>query len=188
MPAEGHAFPQCCMFRSACDSVGMYLRDLQPGDLERMYALDLVCFGEPFRFSRAAMRRFALAVEASVRLALASAASDLRQPERETALLGFAIVHRQAAPQGWTGYVATLDVHPAARRQGIAACLMRDLQATAKANGAATMSLHVFVENEAAIRLYERLGYRCHGTVANFYAPGLDALYFELSLDVEGSG
>lgn len=159
----------------------MYLRGLQPGDLERMYALDVLCFEEPFRFSRAAMRRFALANGALVRLAFASGDGQAR-PENLELLLGFAIAHLQSSPAGLTGYVATLDVHSAARGQGVATRLMSELQDVAKANGAAMMTLHVFTQNAAAIRLYERLGYRRRAMVADFYSPGLDAFFLELFL------
>lgn len=168
-----------------CESRGMYLRGLEPGDPDRMYALDVLCFAEPFRFSRSAMRRFALAPGALVRLAFADA--DEGAQAQEPSLLGFSIVHLQRSRGGVTGYVTTLDVHPAARGKGIARVLMEDLQVAAKGSGAATMSLHVYAENPAAIRLYQRLGYGCLGRIPDFYSPGLDALYFELTLSQQAS-
>ena len=81
------------------------LRDYRPGDSEAMYALDLVCFEPPFRFSRAAMRGFAEAVGALTVLA-----------EAQGELAGFCIAQLEKQ----NAYVVTLDVAPTWRRRGLA--------------------------------------------------------------------
>ena len=165
----------------------MYLRGLEPGDLDRMYALDVLCFPPPFRFSRAAMRRFAKAENALVRLAVQPKLEDEPSSGGEQItpddLLGFCIVHLLAPPgrpagqsAELTAYVVTLDVDPGYRGRGIASRLMEELHGSARTAGADQMSLHVFAENQPAIRLYERLGYRFKERSSNFYGRGLDAL------------
>lgn len=167
---------------------------MEPGDLDRMYALDVLCFPPPFRFSRAAMRRFALAENALVRFAaqqlkLEDEPGSGREQITPEDLLGFCIVHLMAPPgrlaaqsTGLTGYVVTLDVDPGYRGRGIASRLMEELHESAGTSGADQMSLHVFAENQPAIRLYERLGYRFKERSFNFYGRGLDALGYGRSL------
>ncbi len=149
----------------------MYLRGLRRGEVDRLYALDVLCFEEPFRFSRAAMRRFAGAANALVRVAVEAGGG-----EETEMLLGFGIVHVEPAPSGLAGYVVTLDVDPGARGKGVATRLMAALESAAAEAGAASMALHVFRGNPAAISLYQKLGYEFTGTVADFYGPGLHAL------------
>lgn len=136
------------------------LREYRPGDWEAMHALDLVCFGPEFRFSRRTMRGFAEAKGAVT--VLAEAAGELA---------GFAIVQME----GKTGYVVTLDVAPAWRRRGLARRLMAEMERRAEAQGAEQMALHVFAGNEGAIRFYEAMGYGRVGMVEGFYGRGLDA-------------
>ncbi len=155
----------------------MELRSYQPGDLAAMHALDIVCFPPPFRFSRGAMRRFAEAENALVRLAF--------HPVDEAALQGlvaFGIVHVEQVRGELFGYVVTLDVAPAAHGKGIAGALMGSLEYAAAQAGAQTMSLHVFKANGAAIRLYERLGYAFVRTERSFYGPGLHARIYSKPL------
>ncbi len=164
----------------------MNLRNLQPGDLDRLYQLDTLCFEPPFRFSRAAMRRFAGAAHALVRLAV-EPSEPVGMPLAPERLLGFAIVHLEREERRRiTGYVVTLDVDPAWRGRGIATRLMTDLHTMAKAREAESMTLHVFTGNDAAIQLYERLGYRSVERAANFYGTGLDAFAYRLAFVLPG--
>ena len=155
----------------------MHLRGLQRGDLERLYVLDTLCFPEPFRFTKAAMRSFAGAANALVLLAVEPAGATLTE-----ALLGFCIVHLEPAGAATAGYVVTLDVAPEARGQGVATRLMRAQEAAAAEQGAMSMILHVFYANAAAISLYERLGYRSVGVAEDFYGAGLQALLYQRTL------
>ena len=56
--------------------------------------------------------------------------------------------------------VDSLAVSPASRGLGVGAALMQKAEEKARAMGKRRMSLGVIGENEGAIRLYERLGYR----------------------------
>lgn len=56
-----------------------------------------------------------------------------------------------------------LDVGPDFRRRGVGTALVEAVEATASSRGLAKVNLEVAVENEDAVRLYERLGYRRHG-------------------------
>jgi [ribosomal protein S18]-alanine N-acetyltransferase len=139
------------------------LREYRVGDLEAMYALDVACFEPAFRFSRRAMRRFAEARGAVTVLG-----------EADGELAGFVIAQMEEQ----VGYVVTLDVAPAWRRQGVAGELMIDVEARALAAGGVGMELHVFVGNIGAVRFYEGIGYGRLGTAEGFYGQGLDALVY----------
>ena len=142
-------------------------RGFRAGDLEAMYALDVVCFEKPFRFSRVAMRRFAEARRARVVIA-----------ERDGVLVGFCIVHVEAE----VGYVVTLDVAPEFRRHGLASRLMERMEDEAREAECVAMALHVFTGNGAAIRFYERMGYGFWQKAKGFYGVGVDALVYRKGL------
>ena len=147
------------------------LRGYRDDDLDAMFRLDEVCFEAPFRFSRAAMRRFAEARRARVVIA-----------ELDGELVGFCIVHVETVEQESVGYVVTLDVAPEHRRIGLAARLMERAEAEAREAGCSSMALHVFTGNEAAIRFYERMGYAFWSKDMSFYGVGVDALVYRKAL------
>lgn len=66
--------------------------------------------------------------------------------------------------RGWdAGYAIPslgIALHPDARGQGLASLLMGYLHALARRRGAPRVRLKVYAHNHAAVRLYERLGYR----------------------------
>ena len=134
-------------------------------DLDALVALDVLCFDERFRFSRAAMHRFT---------AGSNKVTLVAEDDRTGALAGFLIVtlHRKY----YVGYVTTLDVAPEFRRRGLAAELMTEAEALAAADPVRWMELHVSVENAPARGLYEKLGYRVITQADDFYGRGLPAL------------
>jgi ribosomal-protein-alanine N-acetyltransferase len=129
-----------------------------------MYRLDRLCFEPPFRFDLRAMRRYASAAEAIVPIA-----------EAGDELAGFAIVNVQRRDVLPMGYLTTLDVHPAFRRQRLARELMRRAEEQTLAAGVPEIRLHVFTGNAAAVALYEKLGYECIFRYPAFYGEELDA-------------
>jgi ribosomal-protein-alanine N-acetyltransferase len=144
------------------------LREYRTADLQSIYALDVVCFAPPFRFSRGAMRSFAEAAGAMTVLA-----------EARDELAGFCIVQLEKQ----TAYVVTLDVAPAWRRRGLARRLMAELESKARAAGATGMALHVFTGNTGAIQFYESVDYNRAGRAEDFYGRGLDALVYRKKVE-----
>jgi ribosomal-protein-alanine N-acetyltransferase len=143
----------------------MNLRPYTPADLPAMVALDDICFEAPFRFSRASMRSFAQAKNACTVIA-----------ESGTELAGFCILHVERSRRRDIGYIVTLDVAPAHRRQGLATRLMHAVEQMAIADGCKSLVLHVHTQNRSAILFYERLGFNYSDTVPAFYGEDLDAL------------
>jgi ribosomal-protein-alanine N-acetyltransferase len=150
---------------------GITLRGYRPGDLDALYALDVACFEKPFRFTRGAMRRFAEAANAQVVIA-----------ETQGELAGFCIVHMERVRGGHVGYVVTLDVAAAYRRQGLARRLMAEAERQAEAAGCNALALHVHTGNAAAIRFYAACGFVYVRPAQDFYGPGLDAAVWSKEL------
>ncbi len=67
------------------------------------------------------------------------------------------------------GAVTNIAVHPELRRQGLGRRVTRALLACAAAADIQTVFLEVRESNEAAIRLYESLGFYACGIRKNFY-------------------
>ena len=149
------------------------LRNYRGLDIEAMFRLDVACFAPEFRFDRRSMRAFAEEPDA-----IALVAENV-----DGELVGFVIVHVERLATGRRGYIVTLDVAEALRRRGLAGILMREAEARTVAVGAHWMELHVFTGNEAAIRFYERLGYKRIAMRQRFYgADGLDAFVYRKEL------
>ena len=84
------------------------------------------------------------------------------------------------------GYVTNVAVLPEYRRQGIGARLVHAAVDGARARGCDFLSLEVRVGNDAAIRLYEKLGLRAQGRRKNFYRdPTEDAYIYTIFLKEE---
>lgn len=168
--------------RQSAPELDVQIRPYAPGDLDAIVRLDALCFDPPFRFSKAAMRRYAEARNAIVRLAFLRT-EDVPAEE----LAAFSIVHlERSEAHGILAYLVTLDVSRACRGRGLAYAMVHTIEELAKDAGAQIMQLHVSVSNAQAIRLYERLGYARAGFEQGFYAEGGDALVYERGLASEG--
>ena len=94
-------------------------------------------------------------------------------------MAGFVIVQIEGKGAERYGYVVTIDVSPELRRVGLGGVLLAEAERQVKAAGVGRMGLHVAVDNEAAIRFYERLGYACVGVAKRFYSvAGMDGLVY----------
>jgi ribosomal-protein-alanine N-acetyltransferase len=148
------------------------LREYLERDLDTIVRLDEGCFAEEFRFDRSSMKAYA---EARNAISLVA--------EKEGEIVGFAIAHVDRVAAVWRGYVVTLDVAAEYRRRGLAGQMMQAVEMLAEAAGAQRIELHVFTENDAAIRFYERIGYERVARLRRFYgADGLDAFEYRKEL------
>jgi len=98
-------------------------------------------------------------------------------PELENPLSLWLVAMDGTALAGYVGSQAVLGeadvmnvaVAPAYRRQGIAQQLLEQLQAELKARQVYSLTLEVRASNDAAIRLYEKLGFQQVGIRPNYY-------------------
>jgi hypothetical protein len=70
-------------------------------------------------------------------------------------------------------------VDHAARGRGIAETLMRAGEEAVRQRGCAYLRLEVRRDNDPAIALYRKLGYRLFGTIPHYYEDDQEALRFE---------
>jgi ribosomal protein S18 acetylase RimI-like enzyme len=99
--------------------------------------------------------------------------------EDDDRMFGFGIVDWNEETAGIAAYVQTLEVLPEFRGQGVGGELLWQLERSAREAGAVAIGLHVDAENSAAIRVYERSGYRKSGTEPDYYGRGQAGLVFE---------
>ncbi len=82
-------------------------------------------------------------------------------------------------PVDWeeqTGHIMNLAVEPSQQRQGLGEALLRQALKYLKGLGAYCVELEVRASNQAAIRLYEKHGFRVKERLRSYYGPGEDGL------------
>jgi ribosomal-protein-alanine N-acetyltransferase len=130
-----------------------------PADFPALYAVEELCFQPPWRFSRAYMRQIVRNPQSATWIA-----------EEGSDLAGLVVVQWKARQGEPTAYIETIEVHPEWRGRGIGVELLGRAEGSARAAGASAIGLHVRVDNETAIRLYEGHGYTCRGREEYYYA------------------
>ena len=86
------------------------------------------------------------------------------------ALAGYAL--GGSAARSGEGWVLSLAVHPDRRGQGLAVALVNTLMQSFAMRGYDRIVLTVTPANTAAVRLYERLGFRVEADEAHYFGPG----------------
>jgi ribosomal protein S18 acetylase RimI-like enzyme len=161
---------------------GLRIRDARPRDTGAIEALTLGAYQQ----YAAAMPAHWAAYRRNIRATLAS----VEVAEKGKRLVGAVLLY-PAATSGLSRRLRTapevrlLAVAPAARGQGIGAALMRECVARARRSGATALTLHTNDVMQAAIRLYERLGFQRAAELD--FRPAPDLTIKGYSLDLEGT-
>lgn len=79
-------------------------------------------------------------------------------------------------------HILNLAVHPGSRRGGAGRALVQRVLDDAATHRAASVSLEVRRDNEAALGLYGAMGFSASGLRKNYYGPGEDAVIMERQL------
>jgi ribosomal protein S18 acetylase RimI-like enzyme len=79
-------------------------------------------------------------------------------------------------------HITAVATHPEHRRKGVAYALMRTAILQARHARLTRISLEVRPDNQAAIALYEKLGFSTSDRIPSYYGPGDDALVLVLTL------
>jgi len=87
--------------------------------------------------------------------------ASIRDTEGRVIAIGRGTLDEDADGGRWLGVFA-VEVEPARRRRGLARAIMAALHEWGAAQGAARAYLQVEATNDAAVRLYEQLGYGVH--------------------------
>ncbi len=140
------------------------LRAMTPQDLDAVAALEATCNTQPW--SRDALKSFF-----SSAIGVVAVADDV--------VVGYVL----ASAVRDEGEVLILGVSPSARRQGIAAALLKDALARLRALGVKAVFLEVRQGNKPAIGLYRNFGFGEAGIRKGYYTDtGEDALLLHVFL------
>lgn len=148
----------------------MRVRRAELSDLDDLVALEDATFDSD-RMSRAQYRRHLDSDSARV---LVASANHRR-------FLGTAVVLFRKGSR--VARLYSLASKPEARGKGVGSSLVEAVERLSRQRGCRELRLEVRPDNVAAIRLYERLGYRRLGRLAGFYEDGTDAWRYAKALE-----
>jgi len=148
----------------------MIVRRLDRADVPAIAALDALCFGCEAWSADQLAGSLALATTHGLGLC------------EEERLTGFALVQRLEGE----AEILTLGIDPARQRQGLGERLLHEILALAVET---TVFLEVAADNTAAIRLYEKAGFRLFGRRPAYYnrsGDKIDALTYRYLVNDKG--
>jgi [ribosomal protein S18]-alanine N-acetyltransferase len=148
------------MTRAHQTSMKLTLRDYTPADFESLYLIDQQTFEPGIAYSRPQLREY---------LQLDGAQCILGETDGKIA--GFLMT----AHEDGIGYVVTIDVLPAYRKQSVGTALLAEGERRLAAIGVRTVELETATDNASAIAFWQKHGYRTQGVVKNYYPNGRDA-------------
>ena len=140
-------------------------------DLDRLHALERLCFDASVAISRRQYRYLLQRPRVDVRVLRASGE-----------IVASALVLRRRTRSGVVGRLYSLAVDPAHRGRGLGKTLLTHCLDVLRAEGVVTVYLEVAAENTAAIRLYEQQGFRQLRWLRNYYGEGSDGWKMGLRL------
>lgn len=154
------------------------IRPYRAADFDRLWQIDQACFAEGIAYTQMELSGFITRRNAITLVAERSTPGESsgNRPGHETArkdsIAGYAI----AQPLRKTGRIITLDILPGARRHGLGSKLVLACEDRLRERGCTEMYLETAVDNEAALKLYHKMGYTILRTLPGYYhAHGLDA-------------
>lgn len=145
------------------------VRRAELSDLDDLVALEEQSFAGD-RLSRAQYRRHLDSESAQV---LVASANHRR-------FLGTAVVFFRKGSS--VARLYSIATQAEARGKGVGSALIEAAEQAARRKRRHALRLEVRTDNDAAIRLYERLGYQRIGTYASYYEDGADAWRYQKAL------
>jgi len=97
--------------------------------------------------------------------------------EQEGTVVGQGVALVRQHRSGRSGRIYSLSTHPGSRGKGIGEALLRSMVTDLHQRGVRRVYLEVESENQGAIRLYERWGFRKLETLKDYYGPGRPAVH-----------
>lgn len=141
------------------------VRQAGPQDIDRIDAIEAASFSAD-RFARRNLRRMLIGGRTLFLLADAPAGEG-----------GYLALSLRRGSQ--VARIYSLAVDPGSRRQGLGEALLAAAEQLAAARACRVMRLEVRASNRAAIKLYERRGFRLHDRRNAYYEDGETALVLE---------
>ena len=96
-------------------------------------------------------------------------------------IVGFIIVQVEIENDTLFGHIITVNVAPSYRRKGIARKLLEEIEDIFKQKGISECHLEVREDNNAALKLYQSLGYQKIGKLERYYGK-THGLYLKKNL------
>lgn len=146
----------------------MIVRTADEHDLPGLLRIEEECFGVE-KFNVVILRSFIERWDSFVKVAIDG--GDI---------VGSAMCMISEARQ--EGRIASIAVLPALKRRGIGARLLSECETRFLSYGLVRSTLEVDVGNEAAVSLYESMGYEIRGMIPDFYGLGRDAYVMQKRL------
>lgn len=133
------------------------IEDASIKNLDRLYEIETECFKQ----------------EAFGRQQIAHLLTDYNSvsliARMDGEIAGFIIGMIYADRNAFVGHILTIDVSPLYRRKGIGSQLLQEIEKLFMEKGVKTCHLEVREHNLAALRLYEKSGYRKVNKLKNYY-------------------
>ena len=149
--------------------MAVQLRPYEPGDFDRLYALDHRCFPPGIAYSRRMLAYFLRMPQGRCTVA-----------ELGGEIAGF-IITEEDSP---LGHILTLDVAEAHRRLGIGRQLLAHSEQRLAARGVTEIVLETSVENEAGVAFWQRHGFHTVGVLKRYYLGRIDAYEMRKNITV----
>ncbi len=157
---------------TAPDASSFTMRPAILEDLDALLAIDAQCFPAGIAYPK---EEIASLLSARTVFTLVG--------EHSRMIVGFASIRllpqRRVPQPSRRGELITIDVLPEFRRAHVGWQLHLALENWLLSSGGGSIELHVAVDNIAAIRFYERLGYRIIGNIPQYYLEIIDAWRME---------
>lgn len=143
------------------------VRDYRASDFDLLWRIDQTCFPPGIAYTQMDLTGFITRRKAITVVAEFPASSEFAG-----GIAGFAV----AQPIRNIGRILTLDILPEARRFGLGVRLMQECERRLRAGGCQQVFLETAINNDPAIRLYQKLGYQILRTLPLYYpTQALDA-------------
>ena len=159
-------------------SVGFTIREYQADDFDRLWRIDQQCFPPGIAYTQMELSGFittrnAITLVAEFGSADAGDLSIARTQRTADRIAGFVVAHSIRRKHG---RILTLDIAPEARRAGLATRLLTACEQRLRNLGCGEVYLETAVDNDAALRLYRKVGYEVLRILPEYYSShGLDA-------------
>jgi len=157
--------------------LNLEVRRATHADLEALLALEAQFPGD--RVSRTSFRRWLTEAHGDVWVAVAELEGTVR-------VVGDALVSYRHGSD--IARLMSLVSDPGLRRRGVAAALLAAAERAARARGMRRMRLEVRSDNDAALALYQRAGYKSLVPLRGYYQDGTDGWRMEKRLSPEPTG
>ena len=158
------------MVKTQTADVQFSLRDYRAADFDRLWQIDQLCFAPGIAYTQMDLTGFLSQRGAITLVAEFSEGHPDAVPTARIA--GFVVAHSRNK----VGRILTIDVLPEARGSGLGTRLMKECEQRLRTAGCTQVLLETAVNNDAALRLYHKLGYKTLRTLSQYYSThSLDA-------------